>query len=71
MADTTELGHDKVQAQINQLLADTMKLNAESMKLTAEAGKITRETFWYPMLLSTGLIAAVATAILAIQHFFF
>ena len=34
---------------------------AETQKLNAEAGKLNRETFWYPVAVSTGMIGAVAT----------
>lgn len=71
MAEYTPTDHDKTQAQISQLMADSAKLNAETMKMMAEAGKITRETFWYPMLVATGLFAAVGTVILALQRLFF
>jgi len=48
-------------AELEKIHAEISKLIAESMKINAEAGKITRETFWYPVLLATGLFGAIVT----------
>ncbi|MCD2358995.1 hypothetical protein LQK91_21570 [Pantoea sp. MHSD4] len=52
--DMNELNSNRINAEIAKLMAETQKLNAE-------AGKLTRETFWYPVAVSTGMIGAVAT----------
>ncbi|WP_160107656.1 hypothetical protein [Pseudomonas izuensis] len=52
---------EKVHVEIVKLMAEQRKLMAEQRKLNAEAGKMTRETFWYPVAVSTGLIGTVAT----------
>jgi hypothetical protein len=49
------------QASLERTHVEIVKLIAETRKLNAEAGKMTRETFWYPVAISTGLIGAVAT----------
>lgn len=51
-SDMNELNSNKIQAEIAKLMAETQKLNAG-------AGKMTRETFWYPVAVSTGMIGAV------------
>lgn len=57
----TEL--EKIHSEIGKLMAETFKLNAETGKLNAENRKLSREIFWYPVAVSTGLIAAVAGVI--------
>lgn len=66
-----------IEAQIAKLMAETAKINAEilhsfeqRMKTIAETAqakaqtrKFMRETFWYPLLIATGLIGAVATVV--------
>ena len=54
--ETTGMNAQKIEAEIAKLMAETAKINAE-------AGKITRETFWYPVAISTGLITAVGLAV--------
>nr|WP_314638386.1 hypothetical protein [uncultured Pseudomonas sp.] len=49
------------QAELEKLHVEIVKLMAEQRKLNAEAGKMTRETFWYPVAVTTGLIGTVAT----------
>ncbi|MDN4515451.1 hypothetical protein QYE47_23295 [Pseudomonas sp. 2,4-D] len=49
------------EADLEKTHIEIVKLMAETRKLNAEAGKMTRETFWYPVAISTGLITAVAT----------
>ncbi|SFV87049.1 hypothetical protein MNB_SUP05-SYMBIONT-4-639 [hydrothermal vent metagenome] len=46
----------RFEADIAQVMANTVKLGAETAKLN-------KETFWYPMVLSTGLVIAVATVV--------
>ncbi|EDQ0311451.1 hypothetical protein LGI69_002115 [Salmonella enterica] len=41
--------------------AELEKIHAEIAKLMAETAKINRETMWYPIVVATGLIGAVAT----------
>ncbi|MGC4079412.1 MAG: hypothetical protein QM702_20705 [Rubrivivax sp.] len=60
---------EMARANLDKLVAEALKLSAESLKLAAEQAKLQRERMWYPMLISTGLIAAgagLATAILRI-----
>jgi cell division protein FtsB len=47
--------------ELEKIRTETAKLKAEIQKLKAEAGKMTRETFWYPLAIASGLVAAVAT----------
>lgn len=51
----------------NLINMDIAKLMAETQKLNAEAGKLNRETFWYPVAVSTGMIGAVATVTVLIM----
>ena len=39
---------------------EIQRMEAELAKLRAEHGKITLETFWYPIGVAAGLIAAIA-----------
>jgi len=41
--------------------AELAKINAEIAKLIAETSKLNRESAWYPIVVATGLIGAVAT----------
>lgn len=41
--------------------AELAKINAEIAKLIAETSKINRESMWYPIVVASGLIGAVAT----------
>lgn len=52
-------------AELERIHVEISKLMAETRKLNAEAGKMGRETFWYPVLISTGLITAVSAATVA------
>ncbi|WP_241689637.1 hypothetical protein [Pantoea agglomerans] len=54
VTDMNELNSNRINVDIAKLMAETQKLNAE-------AGKLNRETFWYPVAVSTGMIGAVAT----------
>lgn len=49
----------KLEADIAETMANTMKLGAETAKLNKESAKLNKETFWYPMALATGLVLAV------------
>lgn len=42
---------------------DQLKIEAEIAKLMAETAKLNKETFWYPLVVSSGIIAAVATIV--------
>ncbi|PRP71522.1 hypothetical protein BUE93_05855 [Chromobacterium amazonense] len=44
--------------------AELEKIHAEIGKLMAETAKLNKETFWYPVAIATGLLAA-ATAFAA------
>jgi hypothetical protein len=48
----------KIEAEIDNLISETMKLNAEAVKLMAEAAKMRRETAWIPFLLGTATLGA-------------
>jgi len=39
------------------------KIEAEIAKLKAETAKLYAETLWYPLVLATGLVMAIATLI--------
>ncbi|MCW7762547.1 hypothetical protein [Photorhabdus luminescens] len=41
--------------------AELEKIHAEIAKLIAETAKINREAMWYPIVVASGLIGAVAT----------
>lgn len=41
--------------------AELTKINAEIAKLIAETSKLNRESAWYPIVVASGLIGAVAT----------
>ncbi|KIC84965.1 hypothetical protein RN49_21410 [Pantoea agglomerans] len=55
-----ELNSNRINVEIAKLMAETQKLNAE-------AGKLNRETFWYPVAVSTGMIGTVATVTVLIM----
>lgn len=40
--------------------AELAKINTEIAKLIAETSKLNRESAWYPIVVATGLIGAVA-----------
>ncbi len=46
----------KMDAEIAQIIANTLKLGVETAKLN-------KETFWYPMALATGLVLAVGAVV--------
>ena len=39
------------------------KVDAEIAKLIAETAKLNKQTFWYPMALTTGLVLAIGSII--------
>ncbi|HCL5251345.1 TPA: hypothetical protein N2G30_001440 [Salmonella enterica] len=41
--------------------AELAKISADIAKLIAETSKLNRESAWYPIVVATGLIGAVAT----------
>lgn len=43
--------------------ADNRKVDAEIAKLIAETAKLNKETFWYPVALTTGLVIAVGAVV--------
>ncbi|QCR38912.1 hypothetical protein [Nissabacter sp. SGAir0207] len=61
VTDMNELNIAKINAEIAKQMAETSKLMAETKKLHAEAVKYNRETFWYPLAISSGIIGAVVT----------
>lgn len=42
--------------------AELRKVDAEIAKIIAEAAKINQEARWYPLMVATALVSAVATA---------
>lgn len=48
-------------SNVNMTEVQIEKIHAEIAKLMAETAKINKESFWYPVFISTGLIGAVAT----------
>ncbi|SAI46433.1 phage protein [Bordetella ansorpii] len=70
IAGAREALHKKMDAEIARLIAETGKIAAETSKIaaeagriSAEAGKITKETVWYPLLIVSGIFAAIGGAI--------
>ncbi|WP_189389252.1 hypothetical protein [Buttiauxella sp. B2] len=49
--------------------AELAKIHAEIAKLMAETSKINRETMWYPVVVATGIIGAVATITTLLNKF--
>ena len=49
--------------------AELTKINAEIAKLIAETSKLNRESAWYPIVVATGLIGAVATITTVLLRF--
>ena len=45
--------------EVKKLEVDIAETMANTMKLGAETAKLNKETFWYPMALATGLVLAV------------
>lgn len=39
------------------------KIRAEIAKLMAETAKLNKETFWHPIMIAAGFIAAIATLV--------
>lgn len=42
---------------------EELKIEAEIAKLMAETAKLNKETFWYPVVVAGGIIAAVAAIV--------
>ncbi len=49
--------------EVKKLEADIAETMANTMKLGAETAKLNKETFWYPMALATGLVIAVGAVV--------
>lgn len=45
--------------EVKKLEVDIAETMANTMRLGAETAKLNKETFWYPMALATGLVLAV------------
>jgi hypothetical protein len=43
--------------------AEIAKLIAETSKVISETAKLNKETFWYPVALTTGLVIAVGAVV--------
>ena len=52
----------KVDAEIARIIANAHKINAESVKIAQEAR-------WYPIMIATGLVSAVAAVMAAVTKF--
>ncbi len=52
----------KVDAEIARIIANAHKINAESVKIAQEAR-------WYPIMIATGLISAVAATMAVVIKF--
>lgn len=52
----------KVDAEIARIIANAHKINAESVKIAQEAR-------WYPIMIATGLVSAVAAMMAAVIKF--
>ena len=62
-----QLYHDKVQAEINNLLAQTARANIERDKMVAETAKVYKEIKWYEIV----IIVSATLAVVAIVKFFY
>jgi len=49
--------------EVKKLEVDIAETMANTMKLGAETAKLNKETFWYPMALATGLVIAVGAVV--------
>ncbi len=47
------------------------KINAEIVKLLSESSKLTRETFWYPVVVASGMIVAIGTILTVVHKLFY
>lgn len=78
-ANMTADEYREIDANIAKVIAETAKINEEilrsieeRMKIAAETKKINKETFWYPLLIASGLVGGIATITaiaLKILHF--
>ncbi len=62
----TQLTHDKIQAEIAKLMAETAKINAEYQSYPIVIEKLRRETVMYPFIVG----ASVTLAIVAVVKLF-
>jgi hypothetical protein len=49
--------------EVKKLEVDIAETMANTMKLGAETAKLNKETFWYPMALATGLVLSVGAVV--------
>ena len=65
IATTSKLNAEtaKINTEILNSLEERMKIVAETTQAKAQARKFMRETFWYPVLIASGLIGAIATLV--------
>jgi len=54
----TDMESRRFEAEIAQLLANTMKLQADAMKIQAEQRKLTTENRWYPLIAGAAFFGA-------------
>lgn len=63
VANSSQPGNPKgrVMSTNDMTTAELEKIHAEIAKLMAETNKLNREAHWYPIVVASGLIGAVAT----------
>lgn len=57
------------QAELRKVDAEIAHIIENAHKISAEANKITKETFWYPLLIATGLVGTIAAILTVIIKF--
>jgi hypothetical protein len=57
------LRHEKIQAEIAHLMANTSKLNAEIEKIRPEMDKILTENKYYPFIVGSSLTLAIVALV--------
>lgn len=60
----------KLQAEIAQMMANTIKLGAETTRLQEEAAKLQRKRRWYPAVVGVGTFATLLGATVAAVKLF-
>ena len=63
------LDQEMKQAELRKVDAEIANLIATAAKLNAETEKLSRETRWYPILIVTGMFAAIGAVLAAIVKF--
>jgi len=53
------LRHEKVSAEISNLISNSAKLQAETMKFQVEIEKMRKETMMYPLVVGSGATLAI------------